>query len=583
MQLVSITVENYRSITKAHKIRLGRLTTLVGPNNEGKSNILRAFVTGMRALTGERQFAAITSIRPPRTFRYSLRGEYDWNRDFPLHLQPQKPDGESVIVLEFELTATEVDQFRDAIGSTLNGTLPLRIALGPGGDYTVTVAKPGRGRKALSQKSPAIAAFVGDRLDFQHIPAVRTAFSSEEIVRGLVERELRPLEKDHEYLQALQKIADLQAPILKRLSHTIQTTLVGFLPAVRDVQIQIRTDDRTRALRRSCDIIVDDGTPTLLQYKGDGVQSLAALGLMRHVSETGAQGKSLVIAIEEPESHLHPSAIHDLHAVITDLSQRHQVLLTTHCPLFVDRLNPSSNVIVLAQKARPARSIQEIRRVLGVRAADNLQHADFVLLVEGEDDRTALLGLLAHSSSPLSKSLGNGSLAIDTMAGTSNLSYKAGLIRDALCPFHVFLDNDQASTSAFDTARSQGLVSDANVTFAIVPGLSESELEDVYDPSAYAAILMNKFAVNIDVPAFKGKKKWSDRLAAAFAAQGKQWNKRVESDVKSSVAEAAALSPKLFLHPQRKAAFVALVNALVDHVQPRQAPLNIEPAQQPAA
>jgi AAA15 family ATPase/GTPase len=42
MKLKSFTVERYRSITKAKKIRLGRVTVLVGPNNEGKSNLLRS-------------------------------------------------------------------------------------------------------------------------------------------------------------------------------------------------------------------------------------------------------------------------------------------------------------------------------------------------------------------------------------------------------------------------------------------------------------------------------------------------------------------------------------------------------------
>lgn len=49
--------------------------------------------------------------------------------------------------------------------------------------------------------------------------------------------------------------------------------------------------------------VVNDGTPTLLTYKGDGAQSLAALAILRYASERGARGKNLVVAIEEPESH----------------------------------------------------------------------------------------------------------------------------------------------------------------------------------------------------------------------------------------------------------------------------------------
>jgi predicted ATP-dependent endonuclease of OLD family len=47
MQLQGITVQKFRSITAARKIPLDRMTILVGPNNEGKSNILRALVLAM--------------------------------------------------------------------------------------------------------------------------------------------------------------------------------------------------------------------------------------------------------------------------------------------------------------------------------------------------------------------------------------------------------------------------------------------------------------------------------------------------------------------------------------------------------
>ena len=167
-------------------------------------------------------------------------------------------------------------------------------------------------------------------------------------------------------------------------------SLIKFLPDVTDVRVQIPIEERYRALRHYCQIVVDDGTPTLLELKGDGVQSLAALGIMRHASESTAIGRNLVIAIEEPESHLHPGAIHELRQVIRDLSERHQVVLTTHNPLFVDRSGLRNNVVVQDNRARPARTIDELRSVLGVRASDNLRHAELVLVVEGDEDVRAL-------------------------------------------------------------------------------------------------------------------------------------------------------------------------------------------------
>lgn len=54
VKLKSFTVQKYRSIIAAKRIPTGKTTILVGPNNEGKSNILRALVTAMNILTRER-------------------------------------------------------------------------------------------------------------------------------------------------------------------------------------------------------------------------------------------------------------------------------------------------------------------------------------------------------------------------------------------------------------------------------------------------------------------------------------------------------------------------------------------------
>jgi predicted ATP-dependent endonuclease of OLD family len=55
MKLVSLTVENFRSITSARKIPISQMTTLIGPNNEGKSNILRALAIAMTSLLRHRR------------------------------------------------------------------------------------------------------------------------------------------------------------------------------------------------------------------------------------------------------------------------------------------------------------------------------------------------------------------------------------------------------------------------------------------------------------------------------------------------------------------------------------------------
>jgi putative ATP-dependent endonuclease of OLD family len=50
VRLVNFSVTNYRSITVAHKIGISDVTVLIGKNNEGKSNLLRALDVAMHLL-----------------------------------------------------------------------------------------------------------------------------------------------------------------------------------------------------------------------------------------------------------------------------------------------------------------------------------------------------------------------------------------------------------------------------------------------------------------------------------------------------------------------------------------------------
>ena len=234
------------------------------------------------------------------------------------------------------------------------------------------MAKPGRGGKALSGKVARIAEFLADKVDIQYIPAVRTAGSALQIVEQLVASELAKVEGDAKYQQALADIAALQQPVLEELSSSITETMREFLLNIKQARIVIQEKDRNFALRGISSISLDDGVETDLIAKGDGVQSLAALALMRHSSQSRNAGKEVLIALEEPESHLHPGAIRRLRDVLVELSSRSQVILTTHNAIFTNRDEVGQNIIVEKNRAYPAKSVKEVRNILGVRLDDNL-------------------------------------------------------------------------------------------------------------------------------------------------------------------------------------------------------------------
>lgn len=553
MRLASFSVVNYRSITTAHKIQTDNMTVLVGKNNEGKSNILRALILAMDIMK--------IYADNPRTLNFSpryLRSRYNWEQDFPISLQDRKPNGFSSVDLNFELSEQEILAIRAITGIRITSNIPVRVSIN---NSLAKIDIPKRGTAAFSntENKQKIIEFVCNKMDFNFIPAVRTESDALRVVDMLIEKELATLENQPEYVTATDTINRLQQGVLDSIAAQIVAPLQEFLPAVRDIQIHIQKDRRRVALRRNTEVIIDDGTPTPIQQKGDGIKSLTALAMLNIPNETDCVS---VIAIEEPESHLHPESARQLYSTILSLAETHQVVLTTHSPLFVNRINLKENIIVDAGKAIPVKKIKEIRDVLGTKVSDNLINAETALVVEGEDDKIALEKLLPQMSEKIKKALQNGSLIIDYASGAGNLSYKLTFYRNIQCRYHVLLDNDDAGRKAGHDAEAQGLLDIRNITYTICNGSPNAEFEDCLDMAVYSEAILNEFGVNIEVPEFRGNKKWSDRVADCFRSQGKLWNDTVEKRVKFCVACALPSVPVIALNQHKRSSIDALVVAI---------------------
>ncbi len=525
MKLVSFTVNNYRSITSANKVPISDLTILVGKNNEGKSNLLRAINLSMNAL---RFYQEQIWIRRSRKL-------YDWVTDYPVSLQKSNnKKKESEFTLEFELTPGEVQDFKNRYNHVLNGYLPIRISFGQDNIAELKVVKKGKGSKELNQKSRFICKYIAQNIEFNYIPAVRTEEDALREIRGQVMRELALLEDDKRYKDAVQIISSLQEPVMKRLEQAIKTTLSDFLPNISDVSISF--DNRITMERdKDVSIRINDGQDTDIQNKGDGVKSLVTLALLNniHINKSGMS----VVAIEEPEAHLHPEAINRLRESIYSLSSKSQVIISTHNPLFVNRENVKKNIIIECGIARPANSIREIRNVLGVKVSDNLYDAEVILLVEGETDTISLKAILSDKSRKLNSAITANRLAIMPMGGTGGLTYYLTLVNQLIGQAVVFMDSDEAAQNAIKKASGQNLIDNHNYLLCTCKGMKHAEFEDSIDIDIYRQAVKDEFDVNLDTGKMKNKsKKWSDKVKEIFNDEGKLWDENVEKRIKYVVA-----------------------------------------------
>lgn len=556
MKLVKFSVTNFRSITQAYNIPFSDITVLIGKNNEGKSNLLKALNVSMNILDHHSQ---------QRDIRYGMFGYrekeniYKWERDFPISLQHGNKTT-TIFRLEFELEGNDLNEFKEQIKSNLNGSLPIEIKIGRDLTPIVRVVKRGIGSKTLNLKSKKIAEYIGSKIQFNYIPAIRTDKESLEVIDKMLHKELSVIESDQKYIEALQTIKELQNPIVEKLSNDIKGSLIEFLPNIKDVVIESFEDRRKYGFRNQFEVFIDDGSKTHIAFKGDGVKSLSALGLLKNMSKS--EGIFSLIAIEEPESHLHPGAIHLLKETIYDLGLTNQIIISTHNPLFVNRQKIKSNVIIDCGKATVARSIKNIRDLIGVKASDNLVNANFVLVVEGEEDVTALKIILPTLSEKIGKALKSNFLIIEKIGGASNLSYKLSLLSNALCTSLVLLDNDSAGRTAYEKAANDKLLKLKDVIFINCRGMSESEFEDCLNKEIYETNLLDEYGVDINCNQFRSNKKWSDRIKECFNSQGKLWNDNIEAQVKETVAKSLSKDVDNCLNPHKRNSIDALVTSI---------------------
>lgn len=546
MRLVSFSVENYRSITTARELSFGDCTVLVGRNNEGKTNLLRALDMSLRMLSDwDRAFR-------PWSRRYQ-DVVYRWDRDFPMQMQADvlanEADGESRFVLVFSVEEEDVNHFVRRLQADARGLIAVELTMGLTQRQLRIVCD---GHEVSDDDDlDAWRYFIGSCISPIYIPAVRTNRTALSPIEDTIRQRLRVLERNREYIEAVEKIDELQQRELTLISEQLARSLKVFMQNVQSVEVTLNGRGFSPLADRpgSYEVAVDDGVKTAIEQKGDGVQSLAAIAML---SDSRHDGGSTILIVEEPESHLHPGAMRELLRVLETISGNgSQVIISTHNSLFVRRDNVSSNIIVEHGSARPAQSINEVREVLGVSVADNLIHAKKVLVVEGKCDEVILRRLLPMVEQKLEGMLSGGEIAVRGIGGTHNLCYELTHLRNELCSYIVLVDHDKAGTDAVERAKEQRLFDsvERQVVTASRDEHQESEVEDFIKPEVYVDSLARDYAIPFDTSdmgrgnlgILNGRdKKWSDKIRQICAMCGCPCDDELLAEMKTKVSKLVA-------------------------------------------
>ncbi|MCC5953685.1 MAG: AAA family ATPase [Acidimicrobiia bacterium] len=340
MKLKTIEVKNYRSLFadadgQHLKLDLGDgLNAIVGPNNCGKSNVFRALAI---ALDPDAAFDRSADMPAP----------FVWSRPtVTLTFQASHHGPEGTLLKRLK----EYEQAANPSGKRTyadDGIVKLRVTIESGGEAVGTrrqvFVSYGAGGRALSEDDALTVRALEQFNKCFHFVLIRSGEGLQDLLEGKFRDILENVLKD-DLAEALEQaeahrrryIEQLREGLLQPLSARITSELVDLFPEVTGIELKPEVAELRESLG-NMRVDVTDLVTTDLEQKGTGVRGGMLIAILRHFAETAR--RSLLFAVEEPESFLHPAAQEDLREDLEALAKRRSVslLVATHSPYIVSR------------------------------------------------------------------------------------------------------------------------------------------------------------------------------------------------------------------------------------------------------
>lgn len=394
MKLTEIRVRNFRSIETEQHFSVPGKMTLVGPNNSGKTNLLRAIqvlFTGLANTYGYTRENDLTfGVGKSRT---SITATFDGD-----------PETETGIY-------DAVDELHELQGTERNGTqLTLTLYFTdtdtPVYSFFPNIKRPKPGAQA-AQYSRTHIALLNRLIGMFSLYYVPSAKSIDQIYLELLTPFLR------------RKVSKVIEPHISEINESLEdaaSALNAELDSANlaDYEASFSLPNQSvEDLVSGFDFMVSDPQKTPIHEKGMGVQSAALLAAFRWITkQENSEGKEPLWLLEEPESYLHPDLAGNCNAILENLAQDATVIKTTHSMAFVPqnpqhvsgtRLN-SKNRTEIERYKTFSEAVSSIRCALGIRFGDFYNLDLLNVFVEGQTDRELFewaLDILPRETYPL--------------------------------------------------------------------------------------------------------------------------------------------------------------------------------------
>lgn len=341
MKLTRVEIKHFRSFVNTDTvpqacIDIGDgLNLLVGRNNCGKSNLLKGIALALEGSGG---------------------ANFDWARDVPAQLPWAYP----VITLSFSLNPSKsvertllkyLSTYEQSAGTTRtyakDRELHLRVKYTKSGRDEFVIARGAGNRRGDSRELEKCLSQFRRCIRFIYL---RSGENLREFLSGTFHELLHNVLRENLKAQMNQAesrrkkyIDGLTKDLLKQLEDHVTEQLSDVMNEIEDVSISPHTPELSEALSNAL-ITIKDSAETGILEKGTGVRGALLIALLTYIAEHSR--RSLVLAVEEPESFLHPEAQEELREDLKRLASRNDVslLVTTHSPFLLDR-SPSTRII----------------------------------------------------------------------------------------------------------------------------------------------------------------------------------------------------------------------------------------------
>lgn len=335
MKLTNVRIKDFRSFVGEHEFDLtSGVNYFVGPNNSGKSNLIRAIELVLdpdAEFMAERDRPASTvGVGPPRVTRITLT----------FHVGTTPP--ESTLLRRAKKYEQAVK--KGAAGKTYADDREVRIiASFAGGVRQTTFGVRGAGAASLPADSDEHKKLEEQLRSVVRFAVIHSGEDLESLLRGKFREILQLVIGDHlgDALAAAEEarskyLEHLQTKLLEPLRTQVRDRVAVIFPEVTLAELvpDVPTVERTLS---SVDVRLGDAITTGLSDKGTGLRGGVLVAMLQYLAEQSR--RSLVLAVEEPEAFLHPGAQEAIRDELGALAKRSDVtlLVNTHSPYVISR------------------------------------------------------------------------------------------------------------------------------------------------------------------------------------------------------------------------------------------------------